>query len=142
MERRLDDARGDRIKANMIFRVFARKAKDNCIQSALGHHRDRRRNACDRVIDQSRCDACHAAAVALRQHLPDCKLRDEDEPFQVDRHEAAKLFRSVLRKRFHREDACIIDNVIDRAELLYRGLCDLRGRRCLTDVTVEQHETR
>jgi hypothetical protein len=48
------------------------------------------------VLGQRSRDACHAAAVALRQHLLDGELGYEDEPFQVGGDEAAKLVGGVL----------------------------------------------
>jgi hypothetical protein len=94
------------------------------------------------VLNQRRRDARHAAAGALRQHLLDRELGYEDEPFQIGGYETAKLVSGVVRKGLGGEDARIVDDVVDRAELSDRGLCDLVSRRGLTDVPVDEGEVR
>jgi ABC transporter substrate binding protein len=56
--------------------------------------------------------------------------------------EVAKLVSGVVRKGLGCEDACIVDDMVDRAELTDRGLCDLLSRRGLTDVPVDEREVR
>ena len=46
-----------------------------------------------------------------------------------------KVVGGVVRKGLDCEDARIIDNMIDRTELVERGLCDPLSRRCLTNVS-------
>ena len=96
------------------------------------------------LIEKSRTtsDGCHTATGALRQDLFDCELGDEDKPFQVGGGETAKLVGGVVRERLGYEDARIVDDVVDRAELSDRGLCDLLSRRCLTNVSVDECEIR
>jgi hypothetical protein len=74
--------------------------------------------------------------------LFDGELGDEDEPFQVGGGETAKLVGRVVREGLGYEDAGIVDNVVDRAELGDRGLCDRLGGRCLADVSVDESEIR
>ena len=130
------------MKRILFFAYSLARLQRNRVESALGDHRNRRRNARDGVLGQRRRDARHAAAGALRQHLLDGELGDEDEPFQVGGDETAKLVGGVVREGLGCEDARIVDNMVDRAELGDRGLCDLLGRRCLADVSVDQREVR
>ncbi len=53
-----------------------------------------------------------------------------------------KLVASVVREGLCREDARIVDNVVDRAELTDRGLCHFLSRGLLTDVSVDDCEVR
>jgi hypothetical protein len=62
------------------------------------------------------------------------------EPFQVCGGETAKLVGRIVGKALGREDARIVHNMIDRAELTDRGLRDLLGCRCLADVSVDERE--
>ncbi len=43
MQRRIDSPRRNRVEANLVSRILARKAQRNRVQSAFGHHWDRRR---------------------------------------------------------------------------------------------------
>jgi hypothetical protein len=63
--------------------------------------------------------------VPLRQHLLDGELRNEDEPFKVGRNEAQEFIDGVFRERLDREDAGIVDDIVDRAEPGYRSLRDV-----------------
>src|SRR6266567_286288 len=90
----------------------------------------------------ARRDGCHASTGALRQDLFDCELGNEDEPFQVGGGETAKLVSGVVSEGLGYEDARIVDNMVDRAELSDRGLCDLLCGRCLTDISVDECEIR
>jgi hypothetical protein len=74
--------------------------------------------------------------------LFDCELGDEDEPFQVRGGETAKLVGGVIREGLGYEDARIVDNMVDRAELSDRGPCDLLSGRCLTNVSIDECEIR
>ena len=72
----------------------------------------------------------------------DCELGYEDEPFQVGGAETTKLVDAVVRKRLDCEDARVVDDMVDRAELADRSLCDLVGSGCLTDVPVDERQVR
>ena len=142
MERGVDHAGRDRIEADVALRVLVREAAGNRSKSTLGDHRDRCRKARDGVLEQRRRDGCHTSTGALRQHLFDCELGAEDEPFQVRGGETAKLVGGVVREGLGYEDARIVDDMVDRAELSDRGLCDLLSGRCLTNVSVDECEIR
>jgi hypothetical protein len=137
VKRGIDNARRDRIEPDIVLGVFTRQAEGDGIKSALGDHRHRCRKARDGVLKQRRRDGRYAAAGALQQHLLDRELGDEEEPFQVRGGEAAKLVGGVVREGLGYEDARIVDDMVDRAELSDRGLCDLLRGRCLTNVSVK-----
>ena len=50
VQRGVDNARRDRVKADVVLRVFAREAQGNRIQSALGDHWNGGRNTRDGVV--------------------------------------------------------------------------------------------
>ena len=89
-----------------------------------------------------RRDAGDAAASALREHLLDCELSDKDEPSEVDRDESVKLVGGVVGEGLGCEDARIVDDMVDGAELRDRGLCNLLRRCRLADVSIDEREVR
>src|SRR6185312_10315963 len=92
----------------------------------------------DGVVGERRGDGGDAAAVALREHLLDGELRDENETCHVRGNETVKIIGGVVGECFGGEDARIIDEMVDGAELVDSGLCNfLRGGR-LTDVSVDE----
>ena len=121
MERGVHNPRRDRVEANLLFRVFACKTQSNRVNSALGDHRNRRRNTRDGVVGQRCRNAGHTAAAALRQHLPDRELGDEDESFEVGGNESVKLLGGVVGERLGPEDARVVDKMIDRAKFARSG---------------------
>ena len=63
-------------------------------------------------------------------------------PYQIGGDQSAKVVGGVVRERFGYEDARIVDEMVDGAELLGRRLCDFLSRRSLTDVSIDECEVR
>ena len=74
----------------------------------------------------------------LSQHLLDCKLSDEDEPLKICGHKPAEIFGSVVDEGLRREDAGVIDDMINRAKLFDGSPRDLLSRLCLADIPVDK----
>src|SRR5262249_28513481 len=52
VKRGIDNARRDRIEADIVLCIFTRQAEGDGIKSALGDHRNRCRKVCDGVLEQ------------------------------------------------------------------------------------------
>src|SRR6266478_6252058 len=122
----------------MLFRVFRSQAFQSCVQTTFSDHRKGSGYAGNWIVGQRGADAHDAASGLLRLHPFNRKLRDKNEALEVSRDESAKVVCRVLRKRFHKEDAGIRDDGIDRAELFDREFCNLVRRLKLTYVAVDQ----
>jgi len=85
-------------------------------------------------------DAHDAASGLLRLHLFNRKLRDINEALEVSRDESAKVVCRVLRKRFHKEDAGVRDDRIDRAELFDREFLQLSAPSQIDLCRIDQGE--
>ena len=128
------------LKRILSFAYFVREAQRDRVDAALGHHRNRCRNPGDGVIGQRRADAGHAAAPALRQHLPHRRLRHEDETLKVGGDKGAKFLRGVLREGLRKIDARVVHHMVDRAELLDRRFRHFLGSLCPADISIHQRE--
>ena len=67
------------------------------------------------MVNQARGDLDHMAAPLLR-HLGDRKLRDMEEPRDVDRHDGRVVGLGILGERFADEDAGVVDQRVDTPE--------------------------
>ena len=66
-------------------------------------------------------DGRDASARLLSEHLLDRELGDVDVPFKIRRDQGTEIVSAVISEWLCREDACVVDNGIDRAELLNGG---------------------
>jgi len=140
VKRRLDDAGSHCIESDVLFRVFRSQASQSCVQTTFSDHRKGSGYAGNWIVGQRSSDAHDAASGLLRLHLFNRKLRDMNEAIEVSRDESAKVVCRVLRKRFHKEDAGVRDDGIDRAELFDREFCNFLRRLKSTYVAIDQGE--
>src|ERR1700726_2744939 len=85
MQRRIDDARSDGVKADTFLRIFHRQIFRDGLDATFGEHWHRSRHPGYWVICERGRDAHHAATLFLPKHLFDDKLTEIDEAIEVGR---------------------------------------------------------
>jgi hypothetical protein len=63
-----------------------------------------------------------ASARLLSEHLLDRELGDVDVAFEIRRDKGTEIVSGVISEGLRREDACVVDNNINRAKLLNSGV--------------------
>ena len=116
VHRCIDNSRCHCIEADVILRVFTGKATRHCVQAALSDHSEGHRQSRVWIFDGGRRYVRHAATSALNQHLLHRQLRDVDEAFYVGGQQRAEIVSRVVDEGLRDEDACGVDDVIDRTE--------------------------
>jgi hypothetical protein len=127
VERSIDLAGCDRVKAYVVRGVFKGETAGDGVEAAFGHHGNGGVRAGHGIIGESRGGGGDAAACSLLEHLFDGELSDEEEAFEVGGEECAKIFGGVFNKRPGVEDSCVIDQMVERSEGFDRGFGDFRS---------------
>jgi hypothetical protein len=115
MHRGTDDTRRHRVDTDALVPVLDRQRPRDGVQPTLGERGQRRRHTLHGLTHE-RCGQIYDVPGALRQHLPDGPLCDEEEAGQVHPEHMDVVGFGVLRERLGDEHPCVVDQRIDPAE--------------------------
>src|SRR5689334_10103939 len=90
------------------------------------------------MIDERSRYADDTATTFLRQHLPDGKLSEADEAVDVGRRHLPEIFVGVVEEGLGYEDASVVNQRIDGAELIDRCFRNLRCCCGVADISIDE----
>ena len=139
VHRRVDVAGRHRVEPDVVRCVLQCQSLTYGWHRRFRKHRQKSRHAAARLIRED-CRDVHYMPRLLLLHLRDHLLRHEEVAGHIGVHYQIVVVLGVLGERLGNENACVVNQQVDTAEMLDCCLRYFDGGFLLADVTVDEDE--